>query len=316
VSNLIKKVCFCGLGSIGKRHLKNLQIIAREQGIFFETHALRKTDRVLEDEIKEYISKEIFDESQLDYDYDIVFVTNPTNLHYDTIRTMADKTKHMFVEKPIFDRKEYDLETLNLNKSGVYYVASPQRFSSVIQKLREIIPYEKIYSVRVICSSYLPDWRPNVNYRLVYSASKEMGGGVVLDLIHEWDYITYLFGFPQKVFSICGKYSHLEIDSEDLAVYIAEYSDKAVELHLDYFGRIYRREIEIFTKNGTITCELAKNTICFTDGREPIYFEEEKNEMYLREMRFFINNILNNSDFNNVKHSYSVLKLALGRNPA
>ena len=111
---------------------------------------------------------------------------------------MADKTKHMFIEKPIFDSKEYRLEALNFNKSGVYYVAGPLRFSSVIQKLRDIIPHEKIYCVRVICSSYLPDWRPNVDYRLVYSASKEKGGGVAIDLIHEWDYITYLFGFLKR----------------------------------------------------------------------------------------------------------------------
>ncbi|NMB96954.1 MAG: Gfo/Idh/MocA family oxidoreductase [Clostridiaceae bacterium] len=309
-----KKVCFCGLGSIGKRHFKNLQTIAWEQGIFFETHALRKTDKVLEEEIKGHISRQIFDENQLDNNYDIVFITNPTNLHYDTIRTMADKTKHMFIEKPIFDSKEYRLEALNFNKSGVYYVAGPLRFSSVIQKLRDIIPHEKIYCVRVICSSYLPDWRPNVDYRLVYSASKEKGGGVAIDLIHEWDYITYLFGFPKKVFSICGKYSHLEIDSEDLAVYIAEYNDKVVELHLDYFGREHRREIEIFTKNGTITCDLVKNIISFTDDREQIHFDEAKNEFYLREMRFFIDNILKNNCFNNIQHSYSVLNLALGRN--
>ncbi len=307
------KVCFCGLGSIGIRHLKNLNLIAHEQNINFEIHALRKTDKVLENKLSALIAKQVISENELDNDYDIVFVTNPTSLHYDTIKTMADKTKHMFIEKPVFDREEYNLKTLNLKENGVYYVAGPLRFSPVIKKLKDIILEENIYCVRVICSSYLPDWRPNVDYRQVYSARKYMGGGVDIDLIHEWDYITYLFGFPQTVFRICGKYSDLEIDSEDLAVYIAEYKDKAVELHLDYFGRAEQRKIEIFTKNATITGDLIKNTIFFTDGRAQIQFDESDNNIYLDEMRFFIDKIKNGIDFNNISHCNAVLKIALGK---
>lgn len=307
------KVCFCGLGSIGRRHLLNLNNIASELNINLEIHALRKTERVLEDEIYNLISKQMTDESMLDNDYDIVFITNPTSMHYDTMKAMAGKTKNMFIEKPVFDGKEYCAKALKLNQDGVYYVAGPLRFSAVIQKLKEIILAENIYCVRVICSSYLPDWRPNVDYRLVYSARKDQGGGVAIDLIHEWDYIIYLFGFPQNVYRICGKYSHLEIDSEDLAVYIAGYKNKVVELHLDYFGRGSRREIEIFTNSGNIKGDLIKNTLTFSDNREQIHFDEVNNDIYLNEMRFFIDNILKKNNFNNIHHCNAVLNIALGK---
>lgn len=307
------KVCFCGLGSIGKRHLENILTIAEELNIDLEIHALRKTPRILEDEIFSFVSKQIIDEDKLDCDYDVVFVTNPTILHYDTIKAMSGKTKHMFIEKPIFDGKKYNIEALSLHKEGVYYVAGPLRFSNVLQKLKELILEEKIYCVRSICSSYLPDWRPNLDYRLLYSARKDQGGGVTIDLIHEWDYITFLFGFPQNVYCIYGKYSHLEIDSEDLAVYIANYKDKVVELHLDYFGRVPRREIEIFTEKGTILGDIIKNTISFTNSREQIHFEEEKNDIYLKEMRFFIDNILKNNNFNNIHGCHTILSIALGK---
>lgn len=308
------KVCFCGLGSIGKRHLKNLYIIAQELDIQLEIHALRKTTEPLDDGISNLISREMYDEVNLHNDYDVVFITNPTSMHYDTIKGMKDKAKHMFIEKPIFsDKEEYSVSALNLNNVGVYYVSGPLRYSNVIKKLREIIIEETIYCVRTICSSYLPDWRPNIDYRQVYSTSKEQGGGVSIDLIHEWDYLTYLFGFPQKVHTIYGKYSHLEMDSEDLAVYIAEYKDMAIELHLDYFGRVSRREIEIFTKKGTIIGDIIKNTISFTDGRAQLTFSGLKNDIYLEEMRFFINNIINKNSFNNLNHCYDVLNLALGR---
>ncbi|HVI42364.1 MAG TPA: Gfo/Idh/MocA family oxidoreductase, partial [Anaerovoracaceae bacterium] len=241
------------------------------------------------------------------------FVTNPTNLHFKTIQELAGKTTHMFIEKPIFDHGEYKISDLKLNANGVYYVAGPLRYSGVIQRLKKILSEEKIFCIRAICSSYLPDWRPDTDYRLNYSARKDQGGGVAIDLIHEWDYLSYLFGFPQAVYCMKGKYSHLEIDSEDIAVYIAAYNDKVVELHLDYFGRTPRREIEIFTDKGTITGDLIRNAISFTDDRQQILLEEDKNDIYLNEMRFFMDQISRNQSFNNMEYCYSVLNIALGK---
>jgi Predicted dehydrogenases and related proteins len=307
------KVCFCGLGSIGKRHLLNLSRVARELNINLELHALRKTGRALESGLSALIAKQAADESGLDSRYDIAFVTNPTALHFDTIKAMAGRTNHIFIEKPVFDGLARRAEELGLQPDGVYYVAGPMRYSGVIQKLAELAAEEPVYCARAICSSYLPDWRPGADYRQVYSARKALGGGVGIDLIHEWDYLVRLFGFPRKLYSLGGKYSRLEIDSADLAVYIAEYPDKAVELHLDYFGRLPRREIELFTQNGTITGDLMKNTISFTDGRGPIRFQEDDNELFLREMRFFIDKIRSGQSYNNIGHCVKLLSLALGK---
>ncbi len=307
------KVCFCGLGSIGKRHVKNLLAMAREFEIDVEIHALRKTAGILDHRIKGAIAKEITDVNQLDRDYDIAFITNPTNLHYDTMETMADRTRHMFIEKPIFDDREYHISALHLNRDGIYYVAGPLRHSGVIQTMKEIIENEKVCCVRAICSSYLPDWRPDTDYRRSYSARKARGGGVAVDLIHEWDYLTFLFGFPREVYHICGTYSQLEIDSDDTAVYIADYKDKVVELHLDYFGRVERREVEIFTETGTIVGDFINHTISFTDGRKNIYFQEDKNDIYLKEMRWFLDHIVKNQSLNNMEDCYSILKIALGK---
>jgi predicted dehydrogenase len=307
------KVCFFGLGSIGKRHLINLNTIAVKKNINLHVHAFRKTLSPIDNEIKGLVQKIIYSENELDNDYDIVFITNPTNMHFDTMKLMENKTKNMFIEKPIVDYKEYDFSNLKMHDSGVYYVAGPLRFSGVIQKLKNIIKNEKIYCARSICSSYLPDWRPNIDYRNVYSAKREQGGGVRADLIHEWDYITYLFGFPEEVKCICGKYSHLDIDSDDVAIYIARYKDKLVEVHLDYFGRVPKREIEILTKSGTIIGDIINETIRFSDGRDCINMNIDKNNMYLNEMEFFIDNIIQKSSYNNVIYCKDVLDLALGR---
>jgi len=307
------KICFTGLGSIGKRHLKNIVKVFREYGLDIEIHALRKTQKPLEEDIRNLINYEVFTEKNLSYDYDITFITNPTNLHYDTIKLMEDRTKHMFIEKPIFDNNEYDISNLRLRENGIYYVAGPLKFSMITQNLKQILLSERVYSIRAICSSYLPDWRPGVDYRNIYSANKSEGGGVSIDLIHEWDYITYLFGFPTEVCNLNGQYSHLEIDSEDISVYIAKYEDKLVEIHLDYFGRKPRREIEILTKSGMIVGDFIKNTISFTDKKEDMNFSKENKDMYIEEMKSFMEKVLKASKGeNSIEHAWRVLKLANG----
>lgn len=306
------KVCFVGLGSIGKRHLRNLHHMCNKLNIDLEVHALRNTDKELDEEVKKKISKFEKDINNLDYDYDITFITNPTSMHYETINLFKDRTLNMFIEKPIFHSLDCDLKKLNLKENGVYYVAAPMRYTNVIRELKEIIKQEKVYSVRNICSSYLPEWRKGVDYREVYSAKKELGGGISLDCIHEWDYLINLFGFPNKVMNIQGKYSNLEIDSDDISIYIADYKDKLVELHLDYIGRETRREIELITENGLIVADFIKNEIRFS-YKDKLVFENDDDEIYIRELEEFFNMINSKiENTNSIEHAYNVLKIAKG----
>ncbi|WP_010076839.1 hypothetical protein [Clostridium cellulovorans] len=86
------KVCFVGLGSIGCRHINNLKSVSMDRQIDLEIHAFRESNRILSEEIKQFIDREIFEASDLDDNYDIVFITNPTNMHYDTINKFILKT--------------------------------------------------------------------------------------------------------------------------------------------------------------------------------------------------------------------------------
>lgn len=297
------KICFFGLGSIGKKHLNNLSFILKEKNIDFEIHAYRSSNKLSGIEI---LDREIFELNTVDDDYDIVFVTNPTSKHYETIKYMVNKTEHMFIEKPIFDDVDYDLKRINFGK-GIYYIAAPLRYSSVIKKLKKIIKNFNIYSIRAISSSYLPDWRPKQDYRNTYSAKKELGGGVSIDLIHEWDYLTYLFGFPEKIFNLQGQFSHLDIDSEDLSIYIGEYKDKLVELHLDYFGRKTKREIELFTDEGLIKADFINNSIILPGGDN---VKLKDRDMYKSELKHFLDLIyVKAKNLNNPEHAFKVLKL-------
>ena len=66
-------------------------------------------------------------------------------------------------------------------------------------KVKQLLNDEVIgrpVSAHLWVSSYLPSWHPTEDYREMYSAKKELGGGVVMDSIHEIDLTHWLFGKP------------------------------------------------------------------------------------------------------------------------
>ena len=302
------KICFFGMGSIGKRHLKNLVKILNERKIKFEIDVVKRK-KELDDEVKGYINSVYKIDEFVPKFYDIVFIVNDTSAHIETLDLMKNYSNNFFIEKPL--SINVDQIIIDNYKDKKIYIACPMRYSNVIEYLKKEIDFSKVYSVRAICSTYLPDWRPTIDYRNNYSAKKELGGGVTLDLIHEWDYLTYLLGFPEKIFNLNKKVSHLEINSDDLSIYIAKYKDKLVELHLDYFGRIPTRKVEFFLKEGTVIGDFIKNTVTLEDNREINLLDDIDD--YIKEMNNFLDIIFNQKDnFNNLEHAYKVLKLIKG----
>lgn len=299
------KVIFFGLGSIGKRHLTNLQTLSAAREIELEIHAFRSnkknTNRI------EGITN-IYEFNELADYYDVVFITNPTSLHYETILKMNDKTNCFFVEKPLFE-KVYNYETAVPNQ---YYIAAPLRYKKTLQAAKTIISKNTVYHGRAMCSSYLPNWR-NEDYRESYSAQEELGGGIELDCIHELDYVTYLFGLPENTKSMMGRISRLEINSNDSANYLLDYRNMFVEVHVDYFGRIPQRKLELITENDTYIFDLYQNTQTTLSTGEVIEFEEETNDMYMAELTYLLDYVMTGkSNHNNFNHALDVLKIAKG----
>ncbi len=307
------RICFVGLGSIGKRHIKNVVYLLNQREQDYEIDALRSTKDTLPFEISNLINHLYYNVEELQGEYDIIFITNPTIYHYDSIKRFISYTKHMFIEKPVFHEYAENIDELNLDSGGVYYVACPLRYGAVLQELKERLKDEKVYSVRVISSSYLPDWRAGVDYRHVYSAHKNMGGGVTLDLIHELDYVIWLFGLPEQSYHFCGKFSELDIDSDDLSVYFLKYQDKAIEIHTDYFGRESVRKIELYCRDYIIEADLIHNTLKYMYGKgKTENVNITGNDMYLQEMNAFLDMIdgKRNND-NDVIYANKILKVAM-----
>lgn len=306
------KIGIIGLGSIGNRHLKNIVTVLREREVSYSIDLIRSgRGKEIKEDIVNHINEIFYSYEECPNDYDIVFITNPTHMHFDTIKRFVTKTKHMFIEKPVFDTVDVPIEALQLKSNMVYYVACPLRYTSVLQYIKNEINLKNVYCARSICSSYLPEWRVGQDYRDTYSAHKDQGGGVSIDLIHELDYISYIFGEPEEVFNLKGKFSNLEIDSDDLSLYISRYADKVVEIHLDYFGRKAIREIQMFTDEDTIVGDFINSEIRYLKSEKIISFKEQRDDFQCKEIEHFFNIIEGKvSNDNDIYTALKTLRIA------
>ena len=284
------KVAFVGMGSIGKRHLANVCTYLKEDGRRFSIDLYRSgKGGSLEPNIASMLHRQfvLAEDMPISEHYDVVFITNPTALHYETIQRFAPAADAIFIEKPVFDSPDLPLDALNLSPKQICYVACPLRYNPVLAYVREHIPVEEAYAARAICSSYLPDWRPGTDYRTCYSAHRDMGGGVDIDLIHEWDYLSWLFGPVQVGFSLRDQLSQLEIDSYDIAAYIAKTERTAIELHLDYFGRKSIRQLQILLPDETIDCDILAGTVQYGVSGKRIQLDCQRNNYQMAELCHF-----------------------------
>lgn len=309
------KVCFIGVGSIGKRHIWNLYKIFQKREENIQIDICRSGNgKPLEEHIESIVGQTYFDLEDLPNDYDVIFITNPTEYHLDVLQSVNDKAKNFFIEKPLTSIKQLEkFQEIHETEGKIYYVACPLRYTKVIQYAKEHIAKEDVYCIRCISSSYLPEWRPGQDYRDTYSAHKDLGGGVAIDLIHEWDYIKFLFGMPKDVQKLVTRISSLEIDSDDIATYIGEFDDKIVELHLDYFGRVPIREMQIYTAEETIECDLINSQIRYLKRKEVVDLNEERNDFQIAEIQNFIDMIEGKCEnTNTMKDAYETLLLTQG----
>lgn len=310
------KIAFCGLGSIAKRHLKNVSTYLASQGDTCMVDLYRSSlGSPLPEELKSLVSEAFLygDDIPADKLYDVIFVTNPTSMHYETVMRFAPHTKSFFIEKPIFDSIDINKQIFKVIESKPSYVACPLRYNAVLQYVKQNIELNRVFAARAISSSYLPEWRPGQDYRKTYSAHRNLGGGVGIDLIHEWDYLTWLFGMPTQCNSIQTTISNLEIDSDDLAIYIGKNERTTFELHLDYFGRKPIRTMDLFSNEDTIHCDLLEGTVTYLKEGKTIRLESERNTFQLKEISHFFD-IINNRIENDStpEHAYNVLKIARG----
>lgn len=242
-----------GYGSIGTRHAN----ILKEMG--HAVHVVSKRD------VKGFPCYKSIKEALQNKDFDYIIISNETYKHYESFMELRELgySGKLLIEKPVF------LEPRPISQSDFenVFVAYNLRFHPIIQKLHEFLNSKEIYSIQVYVGQYLPDWRPGTDYTESYSASKAQGGGVLRDLSHELDYINWIAGGWKRVAAIGGKFSDLQIDSDDVFVLLLEMENcPVVSVQMNYLDRKARREIIVNMKDHSIKADLILNTFEIDGG--------------------------------------------------
>lgn len=303
------KIVIFGLGSIGKRHARILQ-----DNFDPVIYAFRSKNDCPKNE---FGFPEIYNFEELDLiKPDIAMITNPTDLHLHYARECAQRGMHLFIEKPISstnDGLEEFVKIVKKNKVNVY-TAYCLRFHPVIRWLKSYLQSHQPFHVTVNASSYLPHWRKGINHLEHYSASRQRGGGIILELSHEIDYLYHLLGDAHEILMKSQKLSEVSVDVEDYADLLLDYTGVQCNLHLNFFSRLNRREIILDFKDQTLIADLIKSEIIIlnSDGKEEkIKFDFEKDEMFKSQLDYFFRNFKNGFSINGLDEALRVFSIIM-----
>ncbi len=302
------KVVIFGLGSIARKHIAAIRSLDPEAEIF----ALRsRRDAPSVADVKNLYD---LDEARRVFP-DFVIISTPTSEHFHSVEQALSLRCPLFIEKPLcHDEGVFALAEM-VEKAGVLnYVGCNLRFLPCLQFVREALKRNslRVNEVNVYCGSYLPDWRPGTDYRRIYSSRPEMGGGAHLDLIHEIDYVYWLFGMPGEVSKTLRSRSSLGIEAIDYANYCLCYNDFCASVILNYFRRDYRRTLEIVADQETWLVDLAADRI--TSGERMIFESDEKiGDTYRAQMAYFIGLVKSGKkeSCNSVSDACNTMRIAL-----
>ena len=290
------KFLIAGLGSIGRRHMRNLIALDEKDIVLLRT---RKTT-LPEEELAAFPQETDLQKALKKHKPDAVIVANPTAYHLDVAIPAAEAGCAILLEKPISHSMDR-LNTLQIavNKSGSKVLVGFQfRFHPGLIRAKQLImngEMGRVISAHVHFGEYLPAWHPWEDYRQGYAARADMGGGVVLTQCHSLDYLPWLVGKVESVWGFVAKLSDLEVDTDDTAKIALRFENGALgSLHLDYNQQPPAHHFEIIGTKGSLQWNLS-------DGATRIYRAEkkewevyplpagwERNVMFMEQMRHFV----------------------------
>ena len=306
------KVLFCGLGSIGQRHLRNLRMLMgnkvkvlafRQKG----TCPLLKEDMTADPENsveKKYGVQSFWNlDEALAEKVDVVFITSPNVYHIPLAIKAARKGCHLFIEKPLSHSMEGVMELKEIVEAQnlKVFIAYQFRFHPGLKWIKQMIDQGKLgqlIGAHIVNAEYLPDWHPYEAYQNSSYGKKSLGGGSLNLQTHELDYALWFFGLPESLYCVGGHLSQLDIDVEDAMSLLLKGSYRnlpfPIHIRLDCLQRPPKRLCEVVGEAGKMAYDYYQNRVVWTpldnsktEVRE--FTDFHRNQMYLDELKHFLN---------------------------
>lgn len=285
-----KHILVLGSGSVGKRHAQNLHNLGCNISCMDP-----REDRLKEIEQSIPVistfrnTEEAFLQAHV---FDGVAVTSPPSFHVEQCMQALEKKLPILLEKPVSN----DFDSAKLLEHKVVQSKVPlllgytYRWWEPLEEVKKLLSNNvvgKLLHVKFVMSAHLADWHPWENYQDFFMASKELGGGALLDESHWLDLMLWFFGMPDTMFAQVEKLSDLDIDTDDNVDMLLHYKDGLkVLMHLDIFGRPHEKYIRFVGEEGTLLWTMDPNRISIGKGYEDkweVYdYQCERNDMFLK----------------------------------
>ena len=262
---MIDRILIVGFGSIGKRHLKYCREIFPKADIKIFRHTKS-------DEVPELSNGCLFKyDDVINFKPHFAIIANPASQHIKTATILLENDINLLIEKPIASSLENVDNFIELSKksNAKVLIGYNLRFLNSLQNFKKLIlsnSIGSIFSIRLDVGKYLPSWRPDKDYRDTVSAQSRLGGGVLLELSHEIDYLRWIFGEVDWVYAKLSKQSNLEVDVEDTAhllLGVSPDSHKKIiaSINMDFVRHDPIRMCTVIGDKGTISWNGLNNEI-------------------------------------------------------
>lgn len=299
--NSVDSIAVIGLGGIAERHRRNLKsLIPKAKIISIPTRGKLPPTSV------SYADKVIANpDLALKYDPSFAIIASPASYHLKYAQKFLEKRIPILIEKPIASNVK---DAMQISLLADQY-STPARIGYCLRYLPSIFAVKeallkeqlgRIFYISIEAGQYLPFWRPNIDYRDTVSAKRSLGGGVLLELSHELDYIQWLFGEVKVHNSILSHSKELNLDVEDCAdITLKGKNSEVINLHLDFLQKKPSRKCRIVGTYGTIEWDLIQNSVYLFNerGNSKLHVNEnfDINNIYIDMIKDFLN-VLNNKD--------------------
>jgi len=308
---LIDRILIVGLGSVGKRHLRLAREVLPEAEIAVLRHEVTSSIPEFADRIFSTI------DHVLEFAPNVAVIANPATFHLCAAMPLANAGAHLLIEKPLSNSISglADLLFICQQKGSILTTGYNLRFSKSLQKFKSLLEAKvigTIWSVRCESGKYLPYWRSETDYRQGVSAQHALGGGVLLELSHEIDYLRWIFGEVNWVQASLIKQSDLDVDVEDSAHLTMGFDSKDCDnqivaaLNLDFIRQDATRSCTAIGKLGSLRWNAMEDTVELwalgSQGWQEIYRHKTNNDdTYHDEWKSFLASI----ELKQIKHPAS-----------
>lgn len=281
------KFLVIGLGSMGKRRIGNLLTLGVDKKDIrgFDL----SSDRRVETFNKFKIATHFTVDSALLWKPDVFIISTPPDHHVEYMKKSIELGIPCFVEASVCIEGMKLLNDIN----NLIHPSATMRFSKLVRKLKNAIPECKRF--KYSCKSWLPDWHPHEDIKDFYVSKKETGACREM-VPFELEWLVWIFGDIKHIIG--------NVQSSGEFGDIDDCYDIIIEFESGIFGDI---TVDIITKEakGGIREMIWEDSNGFLSG----IIVKCKEDMYVREMKHFIDSLNGNTYLYSLEEDIEILEL-------